>query len=234
MIRPSLRIEKPGILDYNTALARQQYHRDRLLNGDGPQCLMLLQHPPTITAGSLTEPGDLLLDPGQYRGRGIAVITTNRGGRATYHGPGQLIGYPILDLRALAGDGGAGGLSVRAYLRSLEEVLIRVLAGLGIVANRREGAAGVWVQDRKIVSVGVAVRRWVTTHGFALNVDPDLAPFETIRPCGFDPGVMTSIGREGGNSPPMTELEDQVGAAFAEQFGLEVEACELTPLSGSC
>ena len=201
----------------------QNAYRDRVLAGTASAGLLLLQHPPTITLGSLTEAADLLVSRERLFERGVRVYETNRGGRATYHGPGQLVGYPVLDLARLP-RGTTSCPSLRGYLRSLEEAMIRLLSSLGIGADRIDGAAGVWVDGRKIVSVGVAVRRSVTTHGFALNVNPDLSAFHAIRPCGFDPGVMTSIERETGAVPDWRMLEETVAGFLSETLGFD--ACE--------
>ena len=221
---PILDIQCLGVVGYEAALAMQEEIRDRLLRGEGNAALLLLSHPPTITLGRLSVPTDLVLDERRLRDEGTAVVRANRGGRATYHGPGQLLGYPILDLQRLAeprsDGGGSAGPSVRKYLRDLEECLIRALRRLGLEGRRMEGATGVWIEDRKIASIGVAVRRWVTLHGFALNVDLDLDAFSVIRPCGFPASVMTSIRKEGGRVPPWIELEQIVSVEFARVFGL--------------
>ncbi|HET6384752.1 MAG TPA: lipoyl(octanoyl) transferase LipB [Armatimonadota bacterium] len=222
--RPILDIRCLGVVGYEAALAIQEQIRDRLLRSEGNPTLLLLTHPPTITLGRLSVPEDLIVDEGRIREEGIAVVRANRGGRATYHGPGQLLGYPILDLQRLteprSDGGGSAGPSVRKYLRDLEECLIRALRRLGLEGRRMEGATGVWIEDRKIASIGVAVRRWVTLHGFALNVDLDLDAFSVIRPCGFPASVMTSIRKEGGRVPPWIELEQIVSVEFARVFGL--------------
>jgi lipoyl(octanoyl) transferase len=147
-----------------------------------PDQLLLLEHDPVYTIGRT---------PHQSSLRGAdhlphPLIQTNRGGQATYHGPGQLVGYPILDLRQ-------HGQDLHRYLRALEELLIRVCAAFGVAARRREGLTGAWVVDRKIASIGVGVRHWISMHGFALNVCGDLAPFQEITPCGITGVAMTSL-----------------------------------------
>jgi len=220
-----LQLSQPGRVSYSEALLLQERARDALFSGAGAPTLFLLQHPPTITLGSAAAEADSPLAPEALRGLGYDVHQTNRGGKATYHGTGQLVAYPVLDLAEIAksnrtpeGCTGAGP-SVRTYLRDLEECVLKTLARLGVEGMRRPGAAGVWVGERKIASVGVAVRRWVTTHGFALNVNPDLALFDVIRPCGFDPSVMTSVAREGGNVPAWDELLHITAQEFAAVFG---------------
>jgi len=144
---------------------------------------------------------------------GAPVVRTHRGGQVTYHGPGQLVGYPILDLRRRRPD-------VRWYLRSLETVLIDALGDLGIAAGRREGFTGVWVGPRKIASIGVALRRWVSWHGFALNVGADLGGFDAITPCGIADVQMTSVAREGG-SDSLDAAREAVLARFLATFGYD-------------
>ena len=156
-----------------------------------PDLIFLGEHDATVTLGrGFRQPPPPL---------GVPVVAVERGGQATWHGPGQLVGYPILDLRNL-------DLDVRRYLRELETALIEVVAEFGVEAGVREGATGVWVGQRKIASLGVAVRRHVTYHGFALNVDPDLSQFAQIQPCGFSPEVMTSLTECTGQDCSMAEV----------------------------
>jgi lipoate-protein ligase B len=182
----ALEVARCGRVPYGTALAWQEALVARRLAG-GADALLLLEHPPVYTLGRGADARFL----GAAAGDGaVPVIRVGRGGQVTFHGPGQLVGYPILGLRALRPD-------VRWYVRTLEAVLIDALAELGIPAQRRDGLTGVWVGQRKIGSIGVAIRRWVTWHGFALNVGPDLTGFAAITPCGIDGVVMTSLAREG-------------------------------------
>lgn len=146
-----------------------------------------------------------------------------RGGDVTYHGPGQLVGYPILDLRAYRQD-------LHWYLRQLEELLIRALAGFDIVGTRVPGYTGVWVEDRKIASIGVHVTRWITFHGFALNVTTDLADFDLIIPCGIDAVQMTSIKREIGHPIEMEAVVERISNAFEEVFDVSLERAQLAEL----
>jgi lipoate-protein ligase B len=227
-MKSSLQVFPAGIISYDAALALQEAHRDRIFQGKAGPALFLLQHPPTITIGSVTQPGDLLLPDDQLSARGISVARIRRGGRATYHGPGQLVGYPVLDLQTIPGVDPRGP-SLRQYLRDLEEVLIRLLKRLGVQASRVEGETGVWVQNRKIASIGVSVRRWVTCHGFALNVDLNLADFQVIRPCGFDAMVMTSVAHEGGHLPPWPSLLALAARCFAEVFDFSVWSEDAMP-----
>ena len=181
-----LEIGMPGRLDYERAVAWQEALVARRLAG-GSDALLLLEHPPVYTLGRGADPRFL----GAAAHGDVPVVRTHRGGQVTYHGPGQLVGYPIVALRELRPD-------IRWYVRTLEDVLIDSLATFGIQASHRDGLTGVWVGRRKIGSIGVAVRRWVTWHGFALNVGPDLEGFVAITPCGIDGVEMTSVAREGG------------------------------------
>ena len=201
-----LRVARCGRVPYEIALAWQEALVARRLDG-GPDVLLVLEHPPVYTLGRGADARFL----GAAAEGDIPVVRVGRGGQVTYHGPGQLVGYPIVGLRDLRPD-------VRWYVRGLEEVLIGALADLGIAAERRPGLTGVWVGPRKIGSIGVAIRRWVTWHGFALNVAPDVSGFAAITPCGIDGVVMTSVAREGGPSDLGT-VAGLVVRRFVRQFG---------------
>jgi lipoate-protein ligase B len=195
-----------GCVDYARALAWQEVLLARRLAG-GPDALLLLEHPPVYTLGR----GADARHAAGAAGGNVPVLRVHRGGEVTYHGPGQLVGYPILDLRALRPD-------VRWYVQTLEDVLVGALADLGVAAGRREGFRGVWVGARKIASIGVAVRRWVSWHGFALNVGADLSGFAPITPCGLGGVEMTSVAREGGPDDVATAAR-VVLARFLATFG---------------
>jgi lipoate-protein ligase B len=201
-----LEVAAPGRVAYERAVAWQEALVARCLAG-GPDALLLLEHPPVYTLGRGADPVHL----GLAADTGAPIVRTHRGGQVTYHGPGQLVGYPILDLRRRRPD-------VRWYLRTLEDVLIAALADLGIAAERRAGLTGVWVGPRKIASIGVALRRWVSWHGFALNVGHDLGGFDAITPCGIAGVQMTSVAREGGPASLET-ARATVLARFLETFG---------------
>ena len=206
-----------GRVDYEPALALQERLRARRTAGETADTLLLLEHPPVLTLGRGADAANVLASEDSLRALGIRVHRIGRGGDVTYHGPGQLVGYPILDLRER-------GRDVHQYLRDLEEVFIRWLARRGIPAGRVPGAAGVWVDDKKITAIGVGVRRWVTLHGFAFNVNPDLSRFDLIRPCGFEAERVTSLGRltAAGSPPPSLErLAGEIIEVFAEVFGME-------------
>jgi len=169
--------------------------------------LLLLEHEPVYTIGRTPDQSSLR-DAARLP---HPVIQINRGGQATYHGPGQLVGYPILDLRLRDQD-------LHRYMRDLESVLIETLTQFGIVAGRREGLTGVWVGNRKIASIGVGVRRWISMHGFALNVCGDLTPFSQITPCGIAGVEMTSIERESGQLMDVENVAGRVADVFMKQF----------------
>jgi lipoate-protein ligase B len=206
----TLEVARPGRIGYERAAAWQEMLVERRLDGAGPDALLLLEHPPVYTLGRGADPQFV-----EGADAGIPVVRTGRGGQVTYHGPGQLVGYPILDL-------GHHRRDVHWYVRSLEQVLIDALGALGIAADRVPGLPGVWVDGRrKIGSIGVAIRRWVTWHGFALNVSADLRGFASITPCGIVGVEMTSVAREGGLDD-VERVGDVVLAAFVERFGYAV------------
>ncbi len=195
-----LRVAELGRVPYGAALELQRDLADDRLSGRLPgDALLLLEHPSVVTLGRGTRSSSLPIEPEALRRRGIEVYEIERGGDVTYHGPGQLVGYPIFDLAGHRKD-------LHWFLRRIEEALIAALARLGIAAERREGYTGVWTAGaagsgrpegtRKIASIGIHVRQWVTWHGFALNVTTDLSPFDLIIPCGIPDVVMTSVARE--------------------------------------
>ncbi len=198
-----------GRIGYQEALELQETLVAERAEAPGahPPLLLLLEHEPVYTIGR-TKDRTSLRDAGQLP---HPVVEINRGGKATYHGPGQLVGYPILDLRPR-------GQDLHRYLRDLEEVLILALGELGVEAGRSEGLTGVWVGKRKIASIGIGVRRWISMHGFALNVCGDLAPFMEITPCGIAGVEMTHVSAAAGREWGVREVADRVGAVFARQF----------------
>jgi lipoyl(octanoyl) transferase len=172
---------------YEPALARQEEVVARKAeNPDAPDELLLLEHDSIFTIGRTLDQSSL----GEHSKLPAPVIVISRGGQATWHGPGQLVGYPLLDLRRRGSD-------LHAYLRELEESLIQICSSFGVVASRREGLTGIWVEGRKLASIGVGVRRWISMHGFALNVCGELDGFNHITPCGLHGVTMTSLEREG-------------------------------------
>lgn len=175
-------------VSYEDGLSQQDAAVEDILERSGEETLFLLEHARVYTIGRLRDQSSLG-DPTMLP---AAVHETNRGGQATYHGPGQLVGYPILDLRERNRD-------LHAHLRNLEEALIRTCQGFGIPATRREGLTGVWVENRKLASIGVGVRKWISMHGFAINITPEcLLPFFAITPCGIDGVVMSCVAQEAG------------------------------------
>jgi lipoyl(octanoyl) transferase len=208
-------VESRGLVPYGEALERQRALARERITGDLPQDLLLLvQHPPVITMGRASKEGHLLASPELLHARGVELHEVERGGDVTFHGPGQLVGYPIIDLKRHKQD-------LHWYLRQVEESLIRALAGFGIEGSRTAGLTGVWTQGRKIASIGVHARDWVTWHGFALNVTTDLSYFDLMVPCGIANVTMTSMARElGSDAPPMSAVEEAVSEAFGEVFGL--------------
>jgi lipoyl(octanoyl) transferase len=203
-----LAIERLGRVPYAEALALQDRLVARRRAGDIPDTLLLLEHPHVITLGTSAHRENILIDDAAGALLGIDVVQTGRGGDVTYHGPGQLVGYPILDLKPDRCD-------LHHYVRSLEEILIRALATFGIEAGRKHGLTGAWVGDDKIAAIGVRVSSgWITSHGFALNVTTDLAYFDSIVPCGIRQFGVTSIQRVTGAAPDHDAVMDAVVDAW--------------------
>jgi lipoyl(octanoyl) transferase len=211
-LRP-LDVQQPGRVPYADALALQEQLVVRRRAGDIPDTLLLLEHPHVITLGTSAHRDHVLIDEQQGALLGIDIFETGRGGDVTYHGPGQLVGYPILDLKPDRCD-------LHRYVRDLEEVLIRALATFGIAAGRKDGLTGAWVGDEKIAAIGVRVSSgWITSHGFALNVSTDLQFFDSIVPCGITEYGVTSLARLTGQEPSLRDVAERVTTAFADVFG---------------
>jgi lipoyl(octanoyl) transferase len=229
---PELLVVRLGVVEYRAALALQEAVRERRQTDELPDVLLLVEHPPVYTRGRRSSDGDLPFAPEWYAEQGIDVVPVRRGGQLTYHGPGQLVGYPIMRID-----------DVIAYLRTMEQALIAALGDEGLAArNRPEDGieyTGVWVGERKIASIGVHVSHGVTTHGFAVNVDNDMRPFEWAVACGLHGVQMTSLADERGEtaltrpggrdpveplaparepSPALDRLADRVVARFADSF----------------
>ena len=211
--RRALEIRRLGVVPYAEGLELQARLVERRKAGEIPDQLLLLQHPAVITLGVKTrhDRSHVLATPETLEARGVALFETGRGGDVTYHGPGQLVGYPILDLRPDRCD-------VHRYVRDIEEALIRAVASFGIAAVRVEGLTGVWVGNDKLAAIGVRIARWITSHGFALNVSTDLTNFGLIVPCGLTDRGVTSIDELAGSAVAMAEVESAVVRAFAEVF----------------
>ena len=202
-----------GTVAYRAAVDLQERLRAGVVAGELPDLLLLLQHPPVYTLGRRSEPGDLPFGEEHWRAQGIDVVQTQRGGKLTYHGPGQLVGYPIMH-----------ATDVIAFLRTMEGAIVAALADEGITARGRdhEGPAytGVWVEDRKIASIGVHLSKGVTAHGFAVNVDNDVAPFHQVTACGLRGVQMTSIALETGRAAGLDCFRKRVAHAYAQAHGL--------------
>jgi lipoyl(octanoyl) transferase len=201
-----------GRIPYGEAVELQHAVREALKSGEGPERFLLLEHPHVYTLGRNADPADVL----RHHEKDVEVAECDRGGQVTYHGPGQLVGYPIVNLSPDRRD-------IRRYVRDLQEALIRTLAGYGIVGRPGEEAAfiGVWVGERKIASIGVHLSRWITTHGFALNVSTDLSYFSGIIPCGLDQVEMTSIEQLTGKTPSLPDIAADCARHLAEILGRE-------------
>ncbi len=215
---PALTLENWGLLPYTEALERQKKYVNRRISGEIGDTLIMTEHPPVYTIGVRKDAtANLLWTAQQLRASGVDVAETNRGGDITCHSPGQLVGYPILNLR--------DRFDLHAYLRQLEEVLIRVLKKYDLTGQRRDGLTGIWIGTRKIVAIGIAVRRWVSYHGFALNVNNDLTLFRGIVPCGIDAssGTVTSLAAELGMEQDMETVRHNTILAFGEVFGQKTE-----------
>jgi lipoyl(octanoyl) transferase len=204
-----------GLVPYREAWDLQRALAGAVSQGAIPDTVVFLEHPPVVTLGRRTEDGELHV-PEEAE---VDVVETNRGGKSTFHGPGQLVCYPILDLRR-------HGKDVKQYVRNLEEALIRTVTPLGLEATRMEGLTGVWLQrpPRKLASIGVHISRWITTHGYALNVDLDPAPFtEWITACGLEDAAFTTIAGELERDVSVDEVRPLAQAALADVFELELE-----------
>jgi lipoyl(octanoyl) transferase len=210
---PPLVVVDLGRRAYGEALELQRAVIRRRLAGElADDMLLLVEHDPVVTLGRGTRAGSLPLTPEELRGRGVQVFEVERGGDVTWHGPGQLVGYPILDLAGHRQD-------LHWYLRQLEGALIAALARLDVPAERNPGLTGVWTHGRKIASIGIHVKQWVTLHGFALNVSNDLSGFDLIVPCGIENVVMTSVARERGGRDQPDALWSETRTAVTEEFG---------------
>ena len=207
-------VVRRGIVPYAEALELQRELAARRQREEIGDVLLLLQHPPVYTRGRRSQPQELPMGASWYEAQGIEVLDTNRGGLVTYHGPGQLVAYPIVGLRGYGDD-------VHEYVRGLERVMIEALAEAGVRANTIEGLTGVWVGTRKIGSIGLHVSRGVTTHGLAVNVSNDLQPFEWVVPCGIEGVSMTSLTRELGAEQDLGAFADTLVAAYAQVFERE-------------
>jgi lipoyl(octanoyl) transferase len=206
-----------GSMDYDDAFALQKRELERRQNGKGDDLLLFVEHPHVITVGRNANGSALIADGKLIAARGARVVATDRGGDVTYHGPGQLVGYPIILLEASRHD-------IRRYVYDLEEVLIAALADFGVFADHHPVHRGVWVKERKIASLGIRISRWVTMHGFALNVSTDLSYFSLMNPCGISGCVMTSMETELAAPVAMNAVRERVIAHFGDVFDREMRA----------
>ena len=213
---PELWVVRLGRMGYEECLELQREVARQRISGAIPNdVLLLVEHPPVVTLGRSSKQKNLVSTPDYLKSRGVELFEVERGGDVTFHGPGQLVGYPVFDLKRHRQD-------LHWYLRSVEEVLIRTLSEYGISSERSTGYTGVWTQRRKIASIGVHARDWVTWHGFALNVTTDLTYFDLIVPCGIVGVEMTSISKETGFTPDLDSVSDVVAREFAALFDLSV------------
>ena len=210
----------PGV-PYGPAWAWQQTRARAVAAGTASEAVLLVEHAPVYTLGRASDPSHLLLDESAYTARGAEVVPVDRGGDVTWHGPGQVTGYPILHL-------GRRGRDIHRYVWTLEACLIDVAAAYGIVADRAPGRPGIWVGDAKLAAIGVKVARWVTFHGFALNVSPDLGWFDLMVPCGLHGYGVASIASLTGAAPPMADVASRLVSALSSRF--ELALGESTPL----
>ena len=208
-----IEVRRLGTVPYAEALEIQARFVQQRRDGTIGDQLLLLEHPPVITLGvkARSDRSNVLASDDALRARGIEIFESGRGGDVTYHGPGQLVGYPILDLKPDRCD-------VHRYVRDLEDVLIRTVAAFGITASRAERLTGVWVGSEKIAAIGVRISRWITSHGFALNVDTDLSHFDLIVPCGIRGRGVTSLQRLLGRTVGVPAAAEAVEQSFAEVF----------------
>lgn len=213
VLRKELAVRRLGRIEYEAALALQKETERAVQNRQQPDTLLLLEHPHTLTIGRRGQQSAILLPAETLAERGVTVFETNRGGKITYHGLGQIVGYPIVNLSPDRED-------VHRFVRDLEEVLIRTMADFEIEAFRIEGLTGVHTARGKIAAIGVHIARWVTTHGFALNVNTDLSYFNLIIACEGEP--VTSMQEILGREIDMGQVENRIVARFAEVFGNEV------------
>jgi lipoyl(octanoyl) transferase len=217
-----LEIRRLGVVAYTDGLELQRELVERRKAGEIPDQLLLLEHPPVITLGVKTrnDRSHVVATPQTLEEEGVEVFESGRGGDVTYHGPGQLVGYPILDLRPDRCD-------VHRYVRDLEEVIIRTAAAFGIAAGRSAGLTGAWVGDEKLAAIGVRIARWITSHGFALNVSTNLSHFGLIVPCGITDKGVTSFEKLLGRPVPMRDVEDAASDAFCAVFERKALATHL-------
>jgi lipoate-protein ligase B len=214
-----LGVAQLGVVPYDEALELQLRLRDMRQADEIGDTLLLLEHPPVYTRGRRTEAHDLPMGEDWYRAQGIEVFDADRGGRVTYHGPGQLVGYPIMRIS-----------EVPEFVHTMEGAIVQALADERVEAEVRDGLTGIWAGDAKIGSIGVHVSRGVTTHGFAVNVDNDLQPFEWVVPCGIDGVRMTSVSKMTGRGEHISCFRKRMAYRFAQAYGMRQRITSLDRL----
>jgi len=218
MTAPPCRVAELGQVEYDRAEELQVKLVRARRAGEVPDTLLLLEHPPVVTVGRATRSLPGHLNAQALKGLGVEMRSSSRGGQLTYHGPGQIVGYPVLDLRALEPD-------LHWYLRSLEQVVINTLAAFGYQAVRRDGLTGVWLGGRKVASIGIAVRGWVSYHGFALNVTCPRSAWAHLRPCGLDADQVVSLHELGPGCPSPAGLRRTIAEELCTLFGRTLQPC---------
>jgi lipoyl(octanoyl) transferase len=213
-----------GLVEYEAAFRLQRAVAAACERGTIPDTLILLEHPPVLTLGRRADRRNLLFSPEQLREKGVQLHQSTRGGDVTYHGPGQIVGYPIVNLRRL-------GIGAAAYVHGLEDVLIEVIRGYGLEARKDPRYVGVWVGSDKIAAIGVAISGGVTMHGFALNVDPDLSHFQLINPCGITDRGVTSLSRAVGGNVSNEEVLRRLIDGFGQRFSVRMLQCSAAQLA---
>lgn len=216
---PALRVLDLGLIGYAEAVALQERLVEERLRDAAPDTLLLLEHPPVITLGRRGSLDDVYLPEEALARQGIALHRSTRGGLATYHGPGQVVGYPILRLRPL-------GLTIPGYVQALERAIVQALAGLGVAAWTHEQHVGVWTEQGKIAAIGIAQSRGVTLHGFAVNLQPDLRHFGLLNPCGLGALGVTSVAAILGRPADVAAFRARISRTVARELGLRFDAAE--------
>lgn len=212
-----------GTMEYQACFELQAKVLDAVASGQIDNTLLLVEHPSVLTLGASFHEENLLLTKAQYEQRGISVHITDRGGDVTFHGPKQLVAYPIFNVVSF-------GKDLHKWLRDIEEVVIRTIGSFGLEGYRFPPNTGVWVNERKIAAIGIKVKRWVSMHGLALNCNNDLGPFDLIVPCGIRSHGVTSISRELGREVTVEEAVPALERAFQSVFGIEIVSTDLASL----
>jgi len=222
-VRRRCAVYRAGQISYRDAYRLQRQLLEERAGGRIPDTLLLLEHPPTITVGKSGKLENILASPEELARKGVSLVFIDRGGDVTYHGPGQLVGYPIFDLRGW-------GKDIHRYIRNLEEAIIRTLKDFSIESGRDKNHPGVWVGNQEIAAIGLRLKKWITMHGFALNVNTDLAHFSLIYPCGFTDRTATSISQQLGRETSMATVTERLLSHFAEIFRIETVTKTHIPL----